>query len=226
MNIYPSILTDSLSVFIHQVEAVKECDDISTLQIDVIDGYFADNLTVTPADLFEVDFGELQIDLHLMTEEPLDYIYEFLERKNELPVRAIIAQIEKMSYQLPFVEEAVSHQWQVGLSLDLFTPLEAIDPAVWPQLDIVQLMSVEAGYQGQSLKPQTFEKIAKLKTLIPPDRNIEIITDGGINFENISQIMAAGADSIAVGSLIWNSQNIPGTISQLQEFTHQGDDHD
>ncbi len=215
MKIYPSILTDSMTTLTNQVEAVKNVPHISTIQIDVIDGYFADNLTITPSDLYEVDFGELTIDFHLMTEEPLDFVYEFLEPKEELPVRAVIAQVEKMSHQLPFVEEVKSHQWKVGFSLDLFTPLSAIDQVLWSQLDIIQLMAVEAGHQDQAFKNQVIEKVTQLNQSGRVSDTTEVIVDGGVNLKTVHDLVTAGVSSIAVGSQLWNSTDLSETVEQL-----------
>lgn len=214
MNIYPALLSDSRLELQEQIDLIKEIEGISVVQVDVIDGKFADNLTVTPADLPDLDWGELQIDIHLMTEEPLDYVYELRDVKDSLPIRAVIGQIERMTQQAHFLEDVQKNGWTPGISLDLFTPLEEIDEATLRFIKVIQLMGIEAGFQGTEFNPLVLEKIALLSE---PAKGLEIelIVDGGVNLKNIDAIAKNGADSVAVGSALWKSSDISETIAQL-----------
>ena len=100
MKLHPSLLTDSVDQYQQQLELILSSQLIEVAQVDVIDGHFADNITLTPADLVNFDYGQLQLDFHLMTEEPMDYVYELIEHQDLLPVRAVIAQVERMSSQV------------------------------------------------------------------------------------------------------------------------------
>ncbi len=81
----------------------------------------------------------------------MDYVWELIEQAPQIPVRAVYGQIEKMSHQPQFLEEVKKQDWQAGLALDLFTPIESIEAESWEWLDGVLLMAVEAGAQGQKL---------------------------------------------------------------------------
>jgi len=212
MNLYPTILTDSLTEFKQQVDLVKQIPEIEVIQVDVIDGLFADDVTLTPIDLLEVDFADLQIDWHLMTEEPLDYAHEIFSLQNKLPTRAVIAQVEKMTSQQEFIEFLKSKGFKVGLSLNLFTPLSAIDKQSWANLDILQLMAVEAGAQNQKFNFQILEKIKQVK------QPVEIIVDGGVKLENFTSIIKAGAHSLAVGSALWKAPDLATTIDNFLSY--------
>ncbi|OGJ39349.1 MAG: hypothetical protein A3A82_03995 [Candidatus Pacebacteria bacterium RIFCSPLOWO2_01_FULL_47_12] len=213
MTLYPSLLSDSVSELQKQLDMSGEIDEISTVQIDIVDGIFADTVTITPADIPRLDFGELQYDLHLMTLEPLDYVYELVAECDKTQVRACIAQVEKLSYQAPFLEEVLQHQWQAGLSLDLFTPLSAIDDASWSQMSVLQLMSIEAGVQGSAFHPRIFEKIVQAqKRLAHLDHLIELIIDGGIHEQQLPQLRQRGITSIAVGSALWTATDIVAAV--------------
>ncbi len=56
MTLFPAILTDSMTVLAQQLAVASECSVVETVQIDIIDGLFADNITVTPADCATQDF--------------------------------------------------------------------------------------------------------------------------------------------------------------------------
>ncbi|MDQ5951833.1 MAG: ribulose-phosphate 3-epimerase [Patescibacteria group bacterium] len=219
MKIYPALLSDSREEIQQQVNRVlAEAPDIETVQVDIIDGRFADNLTVTPADLTGISWADLTIDFHLMTEEPLDYVYELIDYKEELPIRAVIAQIERMSNISHFLEDVQKNGLLPGVSIDLHTPLDELEADHLRFIKIIQLMGIEAGFQGQDFNPIVLNKITQLvkacQTL-----EIELVIDGGISEKTISSVAAAGATGVAVGSALWNSSSISDTIDTLQQLS-------
>lgn len=208
MQINPAILTDSLATFVQQLDLVKQVPTIKAIQVDIIDAVFADNITINPTDLVDFDFEELAIDFHLMTEEPMDYVWELIDCAQKLPTQSVIGQIEKMSYQLDFLEEIKKAGWQAGLAVNLFTPLENIEENAWEYLDQVLLMAVEAGAQGQAFNSLIFAKIEELKNKIKKsNQQIKIAVDGGIKPEQIKNLQKAGVDQIAVGSALFNADD-------------------
>jgi len=216
--IYPGILTESILEAQNQVMAIASVPKIRTVQIDVIDGLYADNVTITPSDLPEIDFAELSCDLHLMTEEPLDFLHEAIALRESIPVRAVIGQIERMSHQRDFLLSVKEQNWVPGLSLDLYTPVEEIDEDVWDTLDIVQLMGVQAGFQGQNFNKMVLEKIKEVQAVaLQHKRSIEIIVDGGVSLELVENLRQAGAHSAVVGSDIWDREDVLFAVSQFLE---------
>jgi ribulose-phosphate 3-epimerase len=186
------------------------------VQIDIIDGRFADNITVSPSDVPQIEFGELQCDFHLMTEEPMDFVFEMIEHKALLPIRAVIAQVERMSSQHFFLEEVEKNEWIPGVSLDIFTPLDAIDQESWRYIKILQLMAVEAGEQGQEFNSLVMKKLAELKKFIEENElEVEIIIDGSMNEKTVPLVATAGADSIAVGSALWDATDKEALLKSL-----------
>ncbi|MCB9813304.1 MAG: hypothetical protein H6772_02770 [Pseudomonadales bacterium] len=214
MNIYPSILTDEIEVASEQVDLCRNNSQVQTIQFDVIDGYFADNVTVFPSDLTFIDFGNLNVDFHLMTQEPMDFVYEIVDAKEFLPVRGIIGQVEQMTSQVNFLQEVKKNGWFAGLSLNLHTPLEAIEKDAWQYIDIIQIMGVRAGFQGQEFHLSSLDVVSELNNKIQ-DRNlnIEVMVDGGVKLNNSSEIESYGVDSVTVGSELWNSEDFDGTYS-------------
>jgi len=219
MNIYPTILTDSLIELSQQLQICTSLTNVEVVQIDIIDGFFANDITVTPSDLVGMDFADLKCDLHLMVDEPMDFVLEAEDNKHQLPIRTIIAQLEHMSSQAAFIEEVRAHQWQVGLSLDIDTPLESIDEASWSELKILQLMGNRAGEQGQALDKRIFDKIREAKQMIlqkkDREQTIEIVIDAGVRLDNAGRLVKAGADSLAVGSLLWQATDQNQVIADL-----------
>lgn len=218
MNIYPSILTDSVSVLQEQLDKVSSISSIETVQIDIIDGEFADDLTLSPIDLIGTDFGDITLDFHLMVNEPVDYVFECKQIEN---VRSVIGQIERMTSQKEFIDEALELNILPGLSLDLYTPVESIHPENWDKLRIVQIMGNKAGIQGQEFNAQI--ALSKVKQLVEIKksldlRNLEIIVDIGVNDTTIEQILKAGASGVVVGSFLWKSDNIEAQVQKLEDI--------
>lgn len=214
MKIIPAILTSDPAVVQQQVNLVKEfLPAINTVQIDVGDENFADQLTVTPSDLVDIKWGELMVDWHLMVNEPLDFFRETLDLGDDrIPTRAMIAQIEHTSDIGLFVHEVSTQGWRAGISLDLYTPIEEID---WNWLDqglkIIQLMAVEAGRQGQEFNPLVLQKIKTLQQKIfelgldLDGENLEIVVDGGITTQKLRLLAEKTeiVDTVAIGSYLW-----------------------
>lgn len=214
MNLYPAILTDDIKVVQEQLDMVKQVEEVETVHLDVIDGQFANNMTVTPLDLVGLDFGELELGFHFMVHEPMSYVHELINCAQDLPIKTVIGQVEQMSHQDEFVSEIKKQGWQAGLCLNLHTPLEAVDDKVWSELDALILLAVQAGFQGQEFSAQIYDKIGSFQELQQKQglSQIELIIDGGVKLDKVGQLKQAQVDSIAVGSGIWKAKDVRGQL--------------
>lgn len=216
ITLFPTILTDSLETVQKQINLVS--GKVDGVQIDIIDGEFADNITVFPIDLQQIDPKGLQIDLHLQTVDPINDVIECESVPN---LRTIVAQIERMPSQKDFIDHVKSFGWKVGLSYNLHTPIEEISPDILKQLDAVQVMSIECGWQGQTFQYSALSKIQQVKELIQlHNPTCEVWVDGGVNPDNIKQIEKSGATHVVAGSYLWNqeyltAQNVAESIRKL-----------
>lgn len=219
MNIYPAILTDSLAEFQTQLDSFTQLpDSVQTIHVDIIDGEFADNFTITPTDLMEIDAHNFFFDYHLMVNQPEDYLQECFDISR---ARAIIGQVEHLPKQQPFLEEIIQHELQPGLSLDLFTPVEAIDEESWRNLKVIQLMGIEAGFQGKEMNVKLLtEKIQEVKNKIQELElpELELMIDGGVNKHTLPLIKNTGIDSVVVGSALGKSEDMVQTFRELESI--------
>lgn len=217
MNIYPSILTDQTELVEKQLGLCQDSGLVSVAQIDIIDGYFVENITVYPGDLVGMDFGDLQIDFHLMTQEPIDFVREIIDCQDDLPVRAVIGQIEQMSSQELFVDEVRRYGWNAGFSLNLHTPLKEIQTDLWDRINVIQLMSIEAGFQGQEFSELIYKKLEDLhKLMLGRDLRLEVIIDGGVTVKNIAKLQDLGVTSVGVGSELWSAPDFAQKYQDLE----------
>ena len=196
MNNYSQIIPGILEK--DWVEIEKKIQLVSSfakkIHIDLIDGKFAPNVTFLDPMPFTKYTGNIEFELHMMVEEPLNFLKPFAA----VGFRRFIGHIEKMSDQAEFVAEA-QLLGDVSLAVDLLTPIESIE-VPFEDLDGVLVMSVKAGESGQEFVQEMLSKIEKIKnkTFIP----IEI--DGGINLENIVKAKESGVSRFVITSSIFN----------------------
>lgn len=211
MNVIPSILTDDIEQAVKIASLAHENGSCEVVQIDVIDGEFVENTTLYPSEIAEINFGDLKVDFHLMTIEPIDFVREISESKKNrdgFDVRCVIGQVEKMSSQYQFIDEVKRSGMKAGLSLDLYTPVSAIDEQSFDDIKVIQVMGVSAGFGGQEFNPHAFETIKELQTKLAKlnkKNDIEIIVDGGVTYEIAQKLNDMGIKNIVVGSRLMGS---------------------
>lgn len=216
MHIYPSILSSSIAEVEKQINWSSQMAEVETVQIDVIDGIYTDNITVSPVDVAALNYGKLSVDFHFMVDDSYDYLHEVESNHTLLPVRSVITQVERLYEPGRFLFEVRERDWLAGLSLNLDTPISAIHDDWWQLLDVIQVMAIDAGFQGQEFNTKILPLVEEIRRRIQLHNwPIELIVDGGVKVANISSLAKAGASSVAVGSDLWNS---PNPIEKMQEF--------
>lgn len=212
MLIIPAVLTNDpaeLEAKIRQLETL-----VQRIHIDIIDGIFTNNKTVGLDALAPIE-TPLGIDIHLMTKEPIDWV----DKAVETGADRIIGQIEMMFDQQEFVSHVQELGAHAGLAIDIGTDTEKIDTKVLPQLDIVLIMGVKAGWQGQKFNKIALKKVEKIKGLRQDiSGSFSIYVDGGVNEENINSIIKVGADEAAIGSSLFVG-DIKSNINKLQNYS-------
>jgi ribulose-phosphate 3-epimerase len=145
--------------------------------------------------MYSVETG-LFIDYHLMVDEPVDWV----ERCVRGYADRIIGQIEKMSDQVEFVKRVQESGAQVGLAIDLDTPVSELDSTILNNLDVVLVMSVTAGFGGQRFDDRALTKIDQLDEIRSRDDTpFKICDDGGITLENIDDVRRMGVNEVCIG---------------------------
>lgn len=211
VKIIPAILTSDIKEVEEKLNKAEGV--IERVQIDIVDGQFAANKTIEPSALEVLD-TDLLLDFHLMTKSPSDWV----ERAVRGGADRIIGQVEMMDDQVDFLGKVGQVGLEVGLALDLPTPVSAIDPTVLTNLDVVLVMSVKAGFGGQKFEEEAIEKIKNLaQNREENSATFRICVDGGITYENIKRVAAAGADEVAIGASIFEGdlrQNIEKMVKE------------
>lgn len=213
VEIIPAILTTNIREVEEKLARAEGV--VKRVQIDIIDGKFVQNRTIEPSALETVDTN-LSLDFHLMTKEPTDWV----ERSIKAGADRIIGQIEMMASQVEFVGKVSEIGLSVGLAIDVDTQVDALDPVVLTNLDVVLVMAVKAGWGGQRFDERALDKIRQLDEIRSRDTSpFKICVDGGETLDVIDETHFAGADEVAIGKRIFQG-DLSENIKKFQKAAH------
>lgn len=214
IKIIPSVLTANLvdaKDLIARLEGL-----VDSVQIDIIDGVFADNKTIDPTLLAEVETS-LEYDFHLLVKDPLNWI----EKCAGVGAQRIVAQVELMDDQAEFVAKVHELNIEVGLGLDLDTDVSKIKEELLVEVDAVLLMSVPAGFGGQNFETKVFEKIEWFKNQrAKMNSSFVICDDGGVTLDNVDDVHFLGVDEVVVGRKLFDG-DVKANLDKYQEAAHK-----
>ena len=209
-EVIPGILEKDWTEIERKIELVKPF--AKTIHIDIIDGKFAPNTTFIDPKPFTQYSNDLFFEVHLMVEEPTQYLKSFADAG----FKRFLGHIEKMSDQVEFVAQG-QLLGEVGLAVDGQTDLSTVK-VPYEDLDTILIMSIKAGESGQAFVPEYLEKVKILKRVqddTGADMKIEI--DGGVNDKTITQVKNAGVSRFVANSFIFNSKDPLAQYKLLQK---------
>jgi ribulose-phosphate 3-epimerase len=126
--------------------------------------------------------------------------------------KRVIAHVEAHDPRI-FLEQAKYEHIEVGIAIDGPTELEQVEPFL-DQVDMVLVMTIEAGFSGQEFMIDTVEKIKTIHEHFP-DLPIEV--DGGINDKSGKIAAEAGATRLVSTSFLFkHPDGIATAIEQLK----------
>lgn len=197
----------------NRLECIKKLNNSTTnyIHIDVMDGKFVEDTQINTIEKITTlaNTSDKQLDIHLMVENPLEYIQK-LDNKN---IKYIIFHLEIQEDIEMLIQEIKAKGYLPGIAINPETNIEKLIPYL-NQIDLILIMSVKPGRGGQKFIPTTIDKIAKLKKIIQENKlNILIEVDGGINDQTIKDVK--NIDIAVAGSYIIKSPDYNKAIQQL-----------
>ncbi|MBU1327029.1 hypothetical protein KKB64_01910 [Patescibacteria group bacterium] len=208
IDIIPGILEQDLEEIKRKIDLVSSF--VSWVQIDIADNAMVKNETYAGFDAFKPlfeSYPSLSFEAHLMVAHPEKYIRPLADAG----FKRLIAHVECVDPRL-FLEEAKYESVEVGMAVDGPTEIEHAGPFL-EEVDVVQIMTIEAGFSGSPFLPEAVEKIKAIRDNFP-DLPIPIAVEGGINDQTAKIVVQAGATRLVSTTYLFKH---PDRISRAIE---------
>ena len=197
-----------------------EAAGVEAIQVDIMDGRFVPNITFGPGIVKALrPLVSLTLDVHLMIVEPERYLAEFADAGAD---RLIVHQ--EACLHLHSVLHAIGELGiEAGVTINPGTPLSVL-AEVLDLVDLVQVMTVNPGFGGQSFIHSQLDKIQRLRQMLDErGQDTPIAVDGGINTTTAPLVAQAGAMVLIAGSSVYNSKaSVAQNVAVLRESAMRG----
>ena len=211
-KVSPSMLACDFTKYGQEIEKITKAG-AEYVHLDVMDGVFVPNISFgLPLIEAARKVTDAVLDVHLMITEPERYIEQFASAGADI----IVFHYEATNNHAEVIEKIHSLGKKAGMSIKPATPVFVLEPFM-NSLDLVLVMSVEPGFGGQKLIPETLEKVSQIKEMrqvLGADFEIEI--DGGITVENAHTAVEAGVDVLVAGSAVFKAEDPASVINSFK----------
>mgnify|MGYP002624467610 FL=1 len=210
--ISPSILAADFGRLTEQVQLINR-SSAEWLHVDVMDGVFVPNISFGfPIMQVLKKESTKPLDVHLMITNPERYV----ERFCDAGAWSVGFHLEAVEDPMPILEMIRQKGCRTCLTINPDIDVSRLIPYL-EEVDMVLLMSVFAGYGGQSFIESTFDKLKLVKdTIVKKNLSTLIEIDGGVNRTNAGKLFAAGADVLVAGTSVFNAADPIAEIDILK----------
>ena len=212
IKISPSVLAADFTRLGEELADIERAG-ADMVHLDVMDGVFVTNISFgLPVIEALRKKSAMVFDVHLMIVEPEKYVERFVDAGADI----VTFHHEATKDTAAVLKMIRAKGAKAAVSVKPNTPVEEIYPYL-ELCDMVLIMTVEPGYGGQALIPETLEKVGKLKAEIEKrGLSVDIQVDGGINEKNAPDAISAGANILVAGSAVFKAQDRKAAIDALR----------
>lgn len=210
----PSILDADFTCLERELRKI-ESGGADLIHLDIMDGNFVPNISFGSRIVESIKSKtSLPLEVHLMVEKPENHIKSFINAGGDI----IIIHYETSKHLDRLIQTINEANVKSGIALNPATPLSVTKHLI-NKIDVLLLMTVNPGFGGQKFIPEMIGKIKKARKIIDNQKkSISLAVDGGINLDNISNVVKAGAEIIVAGQIIFKSANPEMTIKKIKNI--------
>lgn len=214
MKIHPSLLSADFANLEAELSTISQAD---AAHVDVMDNHFVPNLTLglpIVSRLFEI--SALPLDIHLMIEDPDRWAPAYAE----LGCNSVTFHLEAAQDPIALARRIKDIGAKAAIAIKPNTPVAQVEQLL-SEIDMLLVMTVEPGFGGQKLIPETIAKVLQARDAANRQGlTIAIQVDGGVTESNIGELAQAGADVFVAGSAVFNAENRNLEIGKLRDLAH------
>ena len=208
----PSVLSADFNNLERDAEMINN-SQADWFHVDVMDGVFVPNISFGfPVIKALNKVAKKPLDVHLMIVRPEQYITQF----RDVGAAILTVHYEASPHLHRTLHAIKDAGMKAGVALNPHTPVSLLEDCI-SEIDLVTVMSVNPGFGGQKFIENTYKKVQDLVALKKAaNHELHIEIDGGVNLDNYSKLVNAGADVLVAGSTVFSSNNPTQTIADLK----------
>ena len=213
VKIAPSILAADHADLKGEILKAQEAG-ADMIHVDVADGHFAPNISMGPDTVRSIrKVTKLPLDIHLMISDPEKFAEPFLTAGGDIiTVHAEVVNEKQVARLSELVRERGR---KFGIALNPATPIPTWFSNQLNHFDLLLVLSVNPGFPGQAFMPEVLPKVkSAVKLVDSADFDVEV--DGGVDQENASAIVKAGATVLVAGASIFRKSDVKSALKQMR----------